>query len=159
VPRGIEVLIKKASVDPEFRALLLDRRADAASEIGLKLDPAERLMLAAVPSGQLETIIGQTTVPEEHRRVFLGRIAAAMLAAVGLTAVGCSGDPGPAPAGIAPDRPHDEPEQPETPEAKPDTPDEPEKPEPAIRGIRPDRVDVTKGSRPDSAAQNEEGQP
>ena len=37
VPRGIEVLLKKASVDPAFRELLLSRRAEAANAIGLIL--------------------------------------------------------------------------------------------------------------------------
>src|SRR4030042_1117067 len=49
IPRGIEVLIKKAAVDPEFRAVLLEKRAAAADEIGLVLDPAEGLMLPAAP--------------------------------------------------------------------------------------------------------------
>jgi hypothetical protein len=30
IPRGIEVLVKKAAVDAEFRLVLLDQRADAA---------------------------------------------------------------------------------------------------------------------------------
>jgi hypothetical protein len=85
IPRGIEVLVKKASVDPEFRALFLERRAGAAGEIGLALEPAEAAMLAAVPAAQLEAIIARTAVPEEHRRAFLGKAAAAMLATLGLT--------------------------------------------------------------------------
>ncbi len=90
IPRGIEVLVKKASVDPDFRDLLLNRRAEAAGEIGLDLDPAEVMMLTAVPAVQLEAIIAQTDVPQEHRRAFLGKAAAAMLAAVGLSGSGCS---------------------------------------------------------------------
>ncbi len=83
VPRGVEVLIKKASVDPGFRQVLLEHRAAAADEIGLRLDPAETMMLAAVPQAQLEAIIERTTVPQEHRRAFLGKAAAAMLVALG----------------------------------------------------------------------------
>lgn len=83
IPRGVEVLVKKAAVDAEFREVLLERRAAAAGEIGLELDPAEALMLAAVPADQLRAIIQRTTVPQEHRRAFLGQAAAAMLAAVG----------------------------------------------------------------------------
>ena len=86
IPKGIEVLVKKASVDPAFKALLLERRAGAAQEIGLELDAAETMMLAAVPAGQLEAIIARTDVPQEHRRAFLGHAAAAMLAAVGAMA-------------------------------------------------------------------------
>ncbi len=86
IPRGIEVLIKKAAVDPVFRDLLLARRAEAADGIGLRLEPTEAMMLATVPGGQLESIIAHTSVPQEHRRAFLGQAAAAMLAAVGAIA-------------------------------------------------------------------------
>lgn len=82
IPKGIEVLVKKASVDPAFKMLLLGQRADAARKIGLELDTAESLMLAAVPNAQLEAIIARTSVPQEHRRAFLGQAAAAMLAAL-----------------------------------------------------------------------------
>ncbi len=82
---GIEILVKKAAVDPAFKATLLQRRAAAAQEIGLELTAAEAAMLATVPVAQLDAIIGSTHVPVEHRRVFLGHAAAAMLAAVGVT--------------------------------------------------------------------------
>jgi hypothetical protein len=90
--RGIEVLVKKAAVDPAFKALLLDRRAAAAADIGLELSPSESLMLVTVPRAQLETIIARTMVPAEHRRAFLGKAAAAMLATVAIVAptVGCT---------------------------------------------------------------------
>jgi peptidoglycan-associated lipoprotein len=90
-PRGLEVLVKKAAVDPEFRVILLEQRAAAAGEIELSLSPVEAAMLAAIPRAQLELIIDQTEVPAESRRVFLGKVAAAMLAALGLGAIeGCS---------------------------------------------------------------------
>jgi acyl carrier protein len=82
IPRGIEVLVKKAAVDAEFKALLLSRRAAAAQQIGLTLEPAEAMMLAVAPAAQLEAIIARTSVPGEHRRAFLGQAAAAMLAAL-----------------------------------------------------------------------------
>jgi hypothetical protein len=101
-PRGIEVLVKKASVDAQFRERLLDQRGDVAAEIGLELDPAERAMLSAIPRQQLAQLIQQTSVPVEHRRVFLGRVAAAMLAVLGTGLAGCR----PAKTrGISPDRP------------------------------------------------------
>jgi acyl carrier protein len=84
--RGIEVLVKKAAVDPAFRAELLAHRAAAAERIGLQLDPAEAMMLAATPAAQLQRVIAETEVPQEHRRAFLGQAAAAMLAAVGIVA-------------------------------------------------------------------------
>ena len=110
IPQGIEVLVKKASIDDEFRALLLDRRAESAQSIGLVLDNAETMMLAAVPDEQLEAIIAKTTVPQAHRRAFLGKAAAAMLAALGATSAGIAraGFP-PAPTGIPPDLPPEAP--------------------------------------------------
>jgi len=90
IPRGIEVLVKKASVDPEFRILLLSKRTEAAELIGLPLDPAEAMMLRAATEVQLEAVIARTTVPQEHRRAFLGKAAAAMLAAVGVMGPGAA---------------------------------------------------------------------
>jgi hypothetical protein len=83
IPRGIEVLVKKAAVDAEFKRLLLEKRAEAAKEIGLVLDPAEAMMLVATPRAQLETIIAQTNVSPSLRAAFLGRAAAVMLVALG----------------------------------------------------------------------------
>jgi hypothetical protein len=125
IPRGIEVLVKKAAVDPEFRETLLARRADAAKEIDLQLEPAEAMMLATVSRAQLEAVIAQTTVPEEQRRVFLGKVAAGMLAVLGLSSVGCI--PRPATKGVRPDRP-------------------------TTKGIRPDRLpDETEPADGDSS--------
>jgi hypothetical protein len=154
IPRGIEVLVKKASVDAKFRRLLLDKRAEAAGEIGLVLDPAETAMISAVPAVQLETIIAQTSVPGEHRRVFLGKVAAAMLAAVGVTtSTGCT--PAPAIRGIAPDRPQTEGAEPTESEAGDAAPSGQPSEEPTtdklIRGTRPDRVPAPQGIRPDPA--------
>ncbi|MBI4965307.1 MAG: hypothetical protein HY913_18670 [Desulfomonile tiedjei] len=89
IPRGIEVLVKKASVDSGFREVLLDKRAEAAAEIGLQLSPAEVATLNSVPRAQIEQIIDNTTVPTEHRRVFLGKIGAAMLSVLALPLSGC----------------------------------------------------------------------
>jgi hypothetical protein len=82
IPHGIEVLTKKASIDPAFRQLLLDRRAEAAREIGLELTAAEVAVLDAVPQAQLKAIIEHTRVPDPQRRAFLGKIGAVMLAAI-----------------------------------------------------------------------------
>ena len=103
IPSGIEVLVKKAAVDAEFRKLLLERRAGAAEEIGLALDPAEAMMLKSIPTAQLEAIIGRTKVSPWVRPALLGRAAGVMLAALGLGAVTSEGC---APVkGIRPDRP------------------------------------------------------
>jgi hypothetical protein len=124
IPRGIEVLVKKASVDPEFKKVLLEKRADAAWEIGLDLDDSEAGMLSSIPIAQLESIIERTTVGPESRRVFLGKAASLMLAAIGVTILGCGSkgnDPdGEAVLGIRPE------------------PDDTTRPG-GYKGIRPDR--------------------
>lgn len=83
-PHGIEVLVKKASVDPAFRQKLLDNRAAAAHEIELELSAVETAMLNSVPRSQIEKIIENTTVPDEQRRAFLGKMGAVMVAVLGL---------------------------------------------------------------------------
>ena len=88
IPKGIEVLVKKASVDPAFRKLLLAKRAEAAKEIGLKLSPAEVSMLTAITAAQLEAVIASTKVEPRHVAAFMGKVAAVMLAA--LAVGGCS---------------------------------------------------------------------
>jgi hypothetical protein len=90
-PRGIEILVKKASVDGAFRRHLLAERSGAAERIGLELDPAEAAMLDAIPETQLVAIIEKTRVAPLLRPAFLGYAAAAMLAAVG-GMVGCGYD-------------------------------------------------------------------
>jgi biopolymer transport protein ExbD len=88
IPRGIEVLIKKAAVDTGFKALLLARRSGAAGEIGLVLQPSEAAMIDAVPAGQLEAIIARTKVDSRILPAFLGKVAAVMLVALGASASG-----------------------------------------------------------------------
>ena len=108
-PRNIEVLIKKAAVDPAFKEILFEKRAGAAEVIALKLSPAEAAMLDAVPEEQLRAIIGRTKVNPKLRPAFLGATAAAILAA--LATAGCKGraandTPDPVPTtGINPDYP------------------------------------------------------
>ncbi|MGA2499014.1 MAG: hypothetical protein ABSH20_14830 [Tepidisphaeraceae bacterium] len=103
VPRGIEVLVKKAAVDPEFRSLLLTERGQAARSIGLELSAAESMMLSAVPAAQLRSIIAATTVPQTHMPAFLGKVAAVMLAALGIVQAGCDDNRNAKPAGIRPE--------------------------------------------------------
>ncbi len=104
IPRGIEVLVKKAAVDEEFKALLLRERAEAAEAIELDLDPAEAAMLNAIPASQLEAIIASTKVDEKVRPALLGRAAAVMIAALGVSGASC-GVLTPKTRGIDPDRP------------------------------------------------------
>ena len=134
IPRGIEVLVKKASVDGAFRKLLMQRRAGAAGEIGLKLETSEVAMLNAAPAGQLEAIIDGTKVSSGHRAVFVGKAAALMLAA--LTTLGCSDDDAQT-LGVQPDRPPAKQEEQQTQEqpSKDNLP-----PQPAI-GVRPGKLE------------------
>lgn len=89
VPRGVEILIKKAAVDAEFRALLLARRGGAAAEIGLKLEAGEEAVLRATPASQLEAIIDRTKVDPRHRAALLSWSAAVIVAALGIAVAGC----------------------------------------------------------------------
>ncbi|HEY3323431.1 MAG TPA: Os1348 family NHLP clan protein [Planctomycetota bacterium] len=103
IPRGMEVLIKKAAVDTEFRRQLLADREKAVAGLGLKLDATEALLLKAVPSEQLDRIIAQTKVPEAHRAAFLGTAAALMLAIVGVSGPTKAAEGPVAPGGVRPD--------------------------------------------------------
>lgn len=128
IPRGLEVLMKKAAIDPAFKTLLLARRAEAAATIGLALEPGEVRMLQSATAEQMEAIIARTTVPQEHRRAFLGQAAAAMLATLGTMTFlsGCGGS-----------RPSDSSESPPSKGIRPDRP--PDK-DPPVTGIRPDQL-------------------
>ncbi|MGD8718952.1 MAG: TonB family protein [Candidatus Zixiibacteriota bacterium] len=92
VPRGVEVLIKKAAVDPAFKRLLFEKRAEAARAIGLELTPEEAAILAAAPLPQLEQIVSSTYVDPEARPAFLSNVGRLMLAALGGTLVLCQGN-------------------------------------------------------------------
>jgi acyl carrier protein len=132
IPQGIEVLVKKAAVDPTFKEILLERREEAADEIGLELSGAEAAILRAVPESQLEAMIAKTDVPQEHRRAFLGKAAAAMLAVLGLGRSAGAVEPPEkimqAPGGVAPDK------------------------LPAMQGVRPNPQPPSLGVRPDRPA-------
>jgi len=105
VPRGIEILLKKASVDADFRELLLTRRSAAAGEIQLQLDPAEKLMIDSIPAEHLQSAIASAKVTAKQRIAFLGKAAVVMLAALGVAAtVGCE----PVTTGVRIDRPPQE---------------------------------------------------
>lgn len=100
-PRGIEVLIKKAAVDADFKAELMERRSRAADLIGLELTDAEAVMLDGIPAEQLEAFIANARVSPKLRPVFRGYAATAMLAALGVAVAGCI----PAATGSRPDEP------------------------------------------------------
>jgi hypothetical protein len=143
IPRGLEVLVKKAAVDPEFRELLFAQRGAAAAVIELELDPAENAMLDAIPQEQLAQIVSQTTVPVEQRRVFLGRLAVAMLAVLGVGVAGCGSKEEPeyyGTLGIQPDHPRKKHVKPSAPTNAP--------PYALSDGCRPDRPTNAPPSQP-----------
>ena len=153
IPKGIEVLVLKASVDPAFKDLLLARPLDAARSISLSLSGSEKAVLLSIGDEQLRRIIEKTMVPKSHMAAFLGKAAGAMLLALGVTVLG--GCNGPVCTGIRPedekqmekkeeiekkkkdsakDETAAEEEEKATDESKKDDP-----PPPPTTGIRPDR--------------------
>ena len=71
IPRGIQVLLRKASRDAEFRALLLERRAGAAAGAGVALRRVEIAILEDISREQLETLIddakGLSPAPDRRK--------------------------------------------------------------------------------------------
>lgn len=160
VPRGIEVLVKKASLDADFRPLLIEKRADAAERIGLRLEPAEAAMLNAVPAAQLEAIIARARVEPQQRSAFLGYAAAVMLAALTATvATGCR-ERSDQSLGIRPTttiRPIAVDPAPDSDQVtrgiRPDVPE----PAPTTTTTLPDSDQITRGIRPDRPITGEKG--
>lgn len=136
IPRGVEVLLRKAAVDARFRELLCEERIREAEAIGLELDAAESAMLKSIPREQLTSIIPQTFGPVEQRRVFLGRMAAPMLALLGVAVTGC---PRAESAGIRPWAPSTDQPPAQPPHTTPPSTNRPAPPSPATLGIQPDR--------------------
>jgi hypothetical protein len=137
IPRGIEVLVKKASVDRTFRQQLLKTKSGAAELIDLELTKPEIMMLNATPEDHLAAVIDSTSVPERHRSIFLGTAAVLMLAAIGVTVTGCDGVV--QTRGVQPDRP-------------PDT-------DAAAATSRPDTIPAVEGIRPEPAPESEDVAP
>ncbi|MBT3272187.1 MAG: hypothetical protein HN368_03455 [Spirochaetales bacterium] len=81
-PRGIEILLKKAKVDQQFRQLLLRTPEESAISIGLNLTASEQLILANTNRAIMEKMIDFIDVPKHHVNTFMGSKAAAMLAIV-----------------------------------------------------------------------------
>jgi hypothetical protein len=82
VPRGIEVLVKKAALDAGFRSALLASPVAAAESIGLGLGRTEVALLGAVRREQLENVIEHTHVDPRLHSVLMGSEGGPMLAAL-----------------------------------------------------------------------------
>jgi hypothetical protein len=132
VPRGIEILLKKAAIDESFRKTLLSNRSNAADAIGLTLNPVEISMLKAMPEPALEKMIGATKVQPKIRQAFMGYTAAVMLAALTAASDGLPQDRAQVSLGIQPDAIQDQ--GPYGGGVRPDLPPS------APGGIRPDIV-------------------
>lgn len=87
IPRGMEILIKKASVDPAFKERFLKNRSKVAEEIELTLSAAEKEMLDTIPPDQLESIIANTKVNSKLVPILLKGTAAMILVALGVYGV------------------------------------------------------------------------
>jgi len=103
VPRGIEILVKKASVDTDFKEILLKERAAAANRINLSLEDTEVAMLNGIPQVHLDSIISATKVSPNLKQAFMGCTAAVMLAALTATASAADNNYSGATEGIRPD--------------------------------------------------------
>lgn len=136
IPQGIEHLLSMAAVNPRFGQALLLQREEAINASGVRLSTTEHGILGAVDPDALQQMIRSVHqgIPEQDRRSFLNRSAAALVALVGggLAVGGASGCPG-AVKGSRPDRP-------EKPDSTPPAPD----PAPPA-GIRPDRPGTKAG--------------
>ena len=127
------------------------RPSEAAKEIDLELTDSEAAMLASIPRSQLEAIIAKTKVGPESRRVFLGKAAGIMLAALGVSAAGCK----PRTKGIQPEKPNDVNQQsqgqqaPQIVSSAGIVSDHPQDSNQITRGVRPDKPPKTLGIQPD----------
>ncbi len=79
---GIEVLLKKASVDARFADVLLESPDEAARLISLDLQDSERTILRSTPRSTLRSTIRNTRVLRQEMSAFRTMSAALMLAAV-----------------------------------------------------------------------------
>jgi hypothetical protein len=166
-PRGLELLMKKAAVDAEFKQKLITGRSTFAAEIGVPLDHAEQGMLDAMPTPHLEQLVALTPVAEPQRSLLKTASAAALVALLAQATlaplpVGATSPGAPAP-GISQEETKTMPpvgsRPPSTLEddgretwaggARPDLPEDLED-DRMTRGIRPDFPgDMVKGIRPD----------
>ncbi|MBM4036591.1 MAG: hypothetical protein FJ291_33050 [Planctomycetes bacterium] len=88
-PRGTEILLIEASIDPKFRELLLKERAEAAKSIGVKLSAVEAALLNDVPEEHLRKVIAQAAASKKLRSETRRKAAKVALAALGAGAFAC----------------------------------------------------------------------
>jgi hypothetical protein len=71
IPRGVEILLKMAAIDPIFRKRLIHMRGQASQDLGFKLAFSEAMILEAVPEKQLQSMIDAMRISDEEREVLL----------------------------------------------------------------------------------------
>jgi len=93
IPAGIEKILYVASIDPAFRAKLLEDRAGAIASKKVSLTPSESAVLASVSDETLATMIDQIRPKIHGRRRFMRAVAvAAVTLATGTAGVACDGE-------------------------------------------------------------------
>jgi len=80
IPRGLELLIKRASIDLEFKQELIQKRTRLLEELDITIDATESSMLACVPEEHLSRMIDATEVPPAQRKAISTGSVAAMIA-------------------------------------------------------------------------------
>jgi hypothetical protein len=88
VPTGIQRLLRLASVDPQFRDELLERREELAQAAGVELTATERSVLRAISAKQLLGMCTRLPEPTPARRDFLRQSAATAVVLLGGAALG-----------------------------------------------------------------------
>ena len=165
---GIEQLLAMAAADGRFAAALLEQRSRAVEASGVVLSPIQQRVLSSIDEDSLRgMILGLAgTRPEQDRRLFIGRSAAALAALAGgvvlISQGGCTKNREAGKAGPeeAPREPSADPEPPPPAPApdsraavQPEPPSLPRKFPGETTGIRPDHVKALgsggyTGSRP-----------
>jgi len=95
VPVGVEKLLYLAARDEGFKQRLLEDRAAALAESGVKLRPSEAAVLGAIDATSLDAMIAGIVPTNPRRRKFMGLVAvAATSLAAGTAVISCDGASG-----------------------------------------------------------------
>jgi len=87
--RNLEIILKKAAVDADFREKLLRERSKALSDHDLQLDSDEKAMLDGMPEEQLRQMISVTPVTAGERSLLSkAALTATVVAAATAIAIG-----------------------------------------------------------------------
>ena len=94
-PRGLELLLERATADPVFRDNLIRHRAQAAHDAGVALNPSEVAILEHVPFEQIHALVRAMPSRVQPRSSRLRQVASVMLAALAAPSPGCKDAPPP----------------------------------------------------------------